>query len=89
MTNCNTCNLKDVQQYEEPIPEQEEEKQIPFWFENPNVILHSKYIYEIYPNEDMTYNQMLNAVTRSVLLLASIIITIKQTKDLQKLLEII
>lgn len=82
MTNCNNCKVKDVQQYEEPIPEEENEKQIPFWFDNPNVILHSKYIYEIYPNEDMTYNQMLNAVTRSVLLLAIVIFLLSPSKKL-------
>ena len=65
--------MKDVQQYEEPKQEQEDEKLIPFWYNDPNIIFHSKYIYEIYPNEEMTYNQMLNAVTRSVLLLSIII----------------
>lgn len=40
---------------------------IPFWFENPNVILNTKYITEFYPEESMTLNQKLNAISRTVL----------------------
>ena len=49
--------------------ESEEETKIPFWSENPNVLFHKDYILEFFPIEDMTYNQKLNAVTRTVLLL--------------------
>ena len=87
MTN---CKVKDVQQFElqSPIQEEDDGKRIPFWYENPNVILHSKYIYEIYPNEDMTYNQMLNAVTRSVLLLSIVIFLLHPSKNLLFILAI-
>jgi len=82
MSDCNKCEMKDVQQYEETKQEQEDEKLIPFWYNDPNIIFHSKYIYEIYPNEEMTYNQMLNAVTRSVLLLSIIIFLLSPSKQL-------
>jgi len=44
-------------------------KHIPFWAENPNVLFNQKYLLEFFPVEDMTYEQKLNAVTRSVILL--------------------
>jgi len=42
---------------------------IPFWSENPNILLHREYAFEFFPTEDMTYNQKLNAVSRVVILL--------------------
>jgi hypothetical protein len=45
------------------------EEKVPFWTENPNVIFDPKYMFEFFPVETMTYEQKLNAVTRSVILL--------------------
>ena len=42
---------------------------VPFWSENPNVLLQGKYITELFPISEMTFNQKLNAITRMVLLL--------------------
>lgn len=42
---------------------------IPFWFENPNILFNQSYIFEFFPMEDMTYNQKLNAITRTVIFL--------------------
>ena len=42
---------------------------IPFWSENPNVLLQGKYIGEFFPISDMTFNQKLNAITRTILVL--------------------
>lgn len=42
---------------------------VPFWFDNPNVLFQSKYIGEFFPVESMTYNQKLNAVSRTVIVL--------------------
>jgi len=42
---------------------------VPFWSENPNVLLQGKYIGEFFPISEMTFNQKLNAITRTVLLL--------------------
>jgi len=40
-----------------------------FWGENPNIILDQKYIFEFFPIETMSYNQKLNAVTRTIIVL--------------------
>jgi hypothetical protein len=42
---------------------------VPFWYENPNVLLQGKYITEFFPTEDMTYNQKLNAISRTIIFL--------------------
>lgn len=39
---------------------------VPFWSENPNVLLHAA---EFFPVENMLYNQKLNAISRTVILL--------------------
>jgi hypothetical protein len=48
---------------------------IPFWAEDPNIILRSEFVFELFPTSSMTYTQKLNAVTRMViaLTLASLI----------------
>jgi hypothetical protein len=48
------------------------EKKVPFWFYNPNIILDSNYINEVFPVETMTYEQKLNSITRSVIFLTII-----------------
>ena len=47
-------------------------KNIPFWGENPNVLFQQEYIFEFFPIETMTYNQKLNAVARTIILLTII-----------------
>ena len=47
-------------------------KKIPFWAENPNVLLQQPYVLEFFPTEDMTFYQKLNAITRLVLVLTTI-----------------
>jgi hypothetical protein len=42
---------------------------VPFWTDNPNVLFQSKYIMEFFPIESMTYNQKLNAISRTVIFL--------------------
>jgi hypothetical protein len=44
-------------------------KYVPFWSEDPNILFQQKYIFEFFPVENMTYEQKLNAVTRSVIIL--------------------
>jgi hypothetical protein len=44
-------------------------KYIPFWAENPNILFNQKYIFEFFPVDNMTYEQKLNAVTRTIVLL--------------------
>lgn len=43
--------------------------EIPFWSKDPNILLNSKYISEFFPTENMTYEQQLNALTRSLFLI--------------------
>ena len=42
---------------------------IPFWSENPNILLDSRYVAEFFPMEGMTHNQKLNAISRVVIIL--------------------
>lgn len=42
---------------------------IPFWANDPNIILNQKYIFEFFPTENMSYEQKLNAITRLIVLL--------------------
>jgi len=42
---------------------------IPFWSENPNILFQREYSMEFFPIETMTYEQKLNAITRTILLL--------------------
>ena len=42
---------------------------IPFWFEDPTVLFNQKYIGEIWPTNEMSYEQKLNAITRLIILL--------------------
>lgn len=54
-------------------PENKVEKvKIPFWGTNPNVLFQNEYILEFFPIEDMTYEQKLNALTRSIIVLTII-----------------
>jgi hypothetical protein len=49
---------------------------VPFWSENPNILFSTEYITELFPVGDMTYNQKINAVTRSIIILSIIILAI-------------
>jgi len=42
---------------------------VPFWSDNPNILLQGKYITEFFPITEMTFNQKLNAITRTILIL--------------------
>lgn len=41
---------------------------IPFWSQDPNILLKQDFIFEFYPTKYMTFAQKLNAITRSVIL---------------------
>jgi len=45
---------------------------IPFWAEDPNILLQQPYILEFFPVASMTFNQKLNAITRTVLVMTII-----------------
>lgn len=65
-----TQTIKDAM---DKLPTQEpRQKHVSFWSENPNILLQQKFIFEFFPVEGMTYNQKLNAVTRTIVLLTII-----------------
>ena len=43
---------------------------IPFWFNDPSILLNKKHVFVIWPNSFMTYEEKLNAITRLVILLS-------------------
>jgi len=45
---------------------------IPFWFNDPQILINNKYILELWCDENMTQNQKLNAITRLVICLSII-----------------
>lgn len=42
---------------------------IPFWFEDPTILFNQSYIGEIWPTNNMSYDQKLNAITRLIIIL--------------------
>ena len=46
---------------------------VPFWSENPNVLFQGKYITEFFPVDLMTYNQKLNAISRTVIIITILV----------------
>ena len=66
---------------EEPFTQKRggEKKDIPFWTENPNILLNPAHITELFPSEDMSYTQKLNAITRLVFLLTVVVYLLTHT----------
>jgi hypothetical protein len=54
-------------------------KNVPFWYENPNIIFNPEYIFEFFPTNNMSYSQKMNAATRTVLLLTVVGFIITQS----------
>jgi len=47
----------------------ESKKDVPFWSENPNILMNSAYLTEFFPSGEMSYNQKMNAITRMIIVL--------------------
>jgi len=58
--------------------EKTEKKSIPFWSEDPNILLKPDYLTELFPSADMQPNQKWNAITRLLLLLTFVIFAYTQ-----------
>jgi hypothetical protein len=43
---------------------------IPFWSNDPSILLKKEYINELWPSSDMCYEQKLNAITRLIILIS-------------------
>jgi hypothetical protein len=48
--------------------DEEDKENVQFWIEDPNILLNPKHVFELFPTEEMTYNQKLNSITRTVIL---------------------
>lgn len=40
---------------------------IPFWYQDPNILFNKEFISEFFPLTDMTFNQKLNALSRTII----------------------
>lgn len=54
-------------------------KDISFWAENTNILLNPGHFTELFPSNDMTYNQKLNAITRFVIILTIAVYLLTRT----------
>ncbi len=54
-----------VKQEKEPI-----QNIIPFWSDNPNILLNNEFLFEFFPVENMAFEQKLNAISRTIVLLS-------------------
>ena len=52
---------------------------IPFWTENPNILLNPAHLTEFFPSEDMSYNQKMNAITRMIIILTVAVYLVTNT----------
>ena len=52
---------------------------VPFFAENPNVLLNPSYLTEFFPSDDMSYNQKLNAITRMIIVVTAVVFFVTQT----------
>ena len=57
---------------------------IPFWSENPNILLNNDFLFELFPVENMSFEQKLNAISRTIVLLS--LVTFFYTKSIRILL---
>ena len=57
---------------------------IPFWSENPNILLNNDFLFEFFPVENMSFEQKLNAISRTIILLS--LVTFFYTKSIRILL---
>jgi hypothetical protein len=63
-------NMEDVEnQMEKRLSSLKKTKKVPFWSNDPNVLFQQKYITEFFPMDSMTFDQKLNAVSRTVIIL--------------------
>jgi hypothetical protein len=73
-------NPLDKKKDDEPFRDKENSKTpVPFWAENPNILLNPAYLTEFYPSADMSYSQKLNAITRMIVALTICLFLIVRT----------
>jgi len=42
---------------------------IPFWFNDPSILLNKDYVFDLWPNNNMSYPQKINAISRIIFLI--------------------
>lgn len=52
---------------------------IPFWYQDPNILFDTKFITEFFPLSSMTFNQKLNALSRTIVFSTIIIFAITRS----------
>jgi len=62
-------------------PINNEPKDIKFWSDDPNMLLKQEYIFELFPVKTMTYEQKLNAISRTIIIIS--IISFLLTKNIR------
>ena len=65
-SEANTTNTTNTANLDKP------NLSIPFWSNDPNILFQQNYIFEFFATENMSYEQKLNAITRSVIILTII-----------------
>jgi len=76
----NSFTIEKESQFESPeIAAPPATKFIPFWTEDPNILFNQKYIFELFPVSDMTFNQKLNAFSRLIIFLTLIILIVSRS----------
>jgi Family of unknown function (DUF5762) len=66
-------NMNNVSASQNENKKNLDDTKIPFWLYNPNILLDSRYINELFPVDTMSYEQKLNAISRSVIFLTLIV----------------
>ena len=49
---------------------------IQFWSNEPTVLFNKDFIFELWPTTDMCYEQKLNAITRLIILITILVVTL-------------
>jgi len=62
-------SFNNLNSINDDIDTNKKKRVVQFWGENPNILLDSRYIFEFFPIETMSYNQKMNAVTRTIITL--------------------
>jgi hypothetical protein len=69
MSDYDSETIDDSSKYNNNTDPKKIKTSIPFWSDDPNIILNTKYLFELFPSETMTYSQKLNATSRLVIML--------------------
>jgi len=78
-TKKNTKTSKNHEDDNKIKKEAKPERDIPFWAESPEILIDKDSLMELFPTEHMTYNQKLNAITRTILILTIAVFVVSRS----------